>query len=373
MGLRWAWEGFLGFFDSASEDLGWNILDVLIVGLDILGNFFQHLVQFPAFEHILSNVSILRLLRIMRIVRVIRVIRLFSFFKELRLMLTSILSSMTSILWVGLVLGMCFYMFGVAFTSATTDHFLLSAIPINELSEQSLDIALWTSFGTLEKSAISLYKAISGGEDWGAFYDPLKSLLDPLYPALFLFFVTFCVYMVANIVTSVFVDSAIQNSTIDREVVILEEMRIKENYLQEMRDIFEEIDSLSGNGDGDISLDEFQNRLQDERVVAYFSHLRIDVSDVVSLFSVLDIDNSGSVTIDEFLTGCWKLAMPSSNLEMKLMNLEVSYLKRVIQKLSDDLVRIERFLRSNISFAGAWNPNISLASSWTQPSMSVDR
>ena len=60
-------------------------------------------------------------------------------------------------------------------------------------------------------------------------------------------------------------------------------------------------------GSSCISLGEFQKRLDDDRVIAYFHHLQLDVSEACTIFKLLDADRSGEVSIDEFLGGCWKL------------------------------------------------------------------
>ena len=52
-----------------------------------------------------------------------------------------------------------------------------------------------------------------------------------------------------------------------------------------MRDLFEEMDQ---DFTGILSVDEFENKLKDERVIAYFNALKLDVSDAnLLLASVL--------------------------------------------------------------------------------------
>merc|ERR1719262_2197992 len=138
---------------------------------------------------------------------------------------------------------------------------------------------------------------MSGGNDWGQYYDALYTL-DILYRMMFLLFIVFTVFAVVNIVTGVFVDSAMQANTTDREIIVHEELNVRKEYLQSMQQIFEEMDD---DNKGTISLDEFERKLNDERVIAYFNAMKLDVSDARVLFRLLDYDQSDEISIDEFL------------------------------------------------------------------------
>merc|ERR1712151_241429 len=86
---------------------------------------------------------------------------------------------------------------------------------------------------------------------------------------------------------------------------------------------------------GCISIDEFEKRLDDERVIAYFNALKLDVSDARTLFTLLDYDQSGEVAIDEFLTGCHKLKGESRSLDIAIMQYELRWLKEAFQGFAD--------------------------------------
>merc|ERR1712110_394279 len=104
---------------------------------------------------------------------------------------------------------------------------------------------------------------------------------------LFLLFITFSLFAVVNIATGVFVDAAMQANSMDREIVVHEEMEEKKAYLESMHQIFDEMDT---DGTGCITFADFTRRLDDERVIAYFRHLNLDVSEARKLFELLDLD-----------------------------------------------------------------------------------
>merc|ERR1712050_826768 len=139
---------------------------------------------------------------------------------------------------------------------------------------------------------------------------------DLPYRMIFIVFLTFSLFAVVNIVTGVFVDAAMQANQMDREIVVHEELENKKSYLFNMHQIFDEMDC---DNTGFLTLDEFERRLNDERVIAYFNRLKLDVSVARILFEMLDLDRGGEVTIEEFLTGCYKLQGESRTMDMKIM------------------------------------------------------
>merc|ERR1712151_1186211 len=104
---------------------------------------------------------------------------------------------------------------------------------------------------------------MSGGDDWGKYYDAL-AILPFQYTAGFLFFICFSIFAVVNIVTGVFVDCAMNANKSDTTVLLHEEEETKKAYLDRMRGIFEEIDD---DDTGYVSHEEFERNLSDERLV----------------------------------------------------------------------------------------------------------
>jgi hypothetical protein len=317
LGLRWVADGFIAFFKNS--DMWWNALDVLVVVTSCLEVLMEVIARATNTEvGGPQNVSAVRVLRVIRIVRVARIIRVMRFFRELRMMIFAILGSLKNLVWVIAVLLMTFYLFAVLFTTAVCDHLDTSDKWQSESNEELVEL-----FGTLDTSVLSLFMAMSGGDDWSAFYTVLVDL-PAQYRFAFLLFIIFSTFAVANIVTGVFVESALQANMKDRDTVVHEELRVKKDYMQTMREIFEEMDE---DGKGTISMTEFEDKLKDERVIAYFNVLKLDVSDARTLFHLVDSDHSLEIQIEEFLEGCYKLQGESRALDMKIMQHEVHFLQ----------------------------------------------
>jgi len=318
LALRWSAEGLTDFFKT--HDIAWNLLDVAVVGASLLELLLDFISTFLGTQQseAFQNISVIRVLRVVRIVRVARVIRVMKFFRELRMMIYSILGSAKNMMWVMVVLGMTFYLFSISFTTGITDFMDTPEKWRNPEFAELVD-----SFGTIDKSMLSLFMSMSGGNDWGQYYEALL-VLPPLYPIGFILFIAFAIFAVVNIVTGVFVESALQSNLKDKHMVAEEELEQKKAFLQSMQEIFEEMDS---DGKGTIALEEFENKLNDHHVMAYFNGLKLDVSDAKALFHLLDYDHSNEIGIDEFLDGCYKLQGESRTLDIKIMQYELKYLE----------------------------------------------
>merc|ERR1712050_806679 len=103
-----------------------------------------------------------------------------------------------------------------------------------------------------------------------------------------------------------------------------------------MQDIFEEMDD---DNTGCISIDEFETKLDDERVIAYFNALKLDVSDARTLFTLLDYDESGAIAIEEFVVGCHKLKGESRSLDIAIIQYELKWLKKAFLGFADFVER----------------------------------
>merc|ERR1712012_238862 len=71
-----------------------------------------------------------------------------------------------------------------------------------------------------------------------------------------------------------------------------------------MRQFFSEMDKDMS---GTINLDEIILYFDDPTVASYFKYLGLDAHDTERLFCLLDADDSGELTLDEFLAGCLRL------------------------------------------------------------------
>merc|ERR1712048_700306 len=177
-------------------------------------------------------------------------------------------------------------------------------------------------FGTVAAAIVSLYMAMSGGEDWGNIISTLKPL--PIeYTLLFLTFVSFTILALLNVVTAVFVNTAMQRSQNDRELAVQQEMESKAELVGIIQQVFIELDT---NGSGALSLEEFEKHIEDEKIMAYLRTREIDIGQVKTLFTLLDVDQTGDVDMEEFVAGVLRLKGGATSMDLAVLTYQVEWI-----------------------------------------------
>jgi len=150
---------------------------------------------------------------------------------------------------------------------------------------------------------LTLFQAVSGGISWEVISDPLVEI-HWINGIVVLFYIFFTIYALTNIITGIFVDTAIKNAHNDKQEVIQAHMQNRKKVMEELAKFFEEAD---GDSDGNITLEELHNHMKNEEVRACLEELGLEVNEARSLFQLLDMDGDGIVNIDEFILGATKV------------------------------------------------------------------
>lgn len=286
------------------RDVLWNALDTILVIMSIM----ELLLQDNAAGSSGNTQKVLRMCRMARIIRVLRVLR---FLVELRVMVTLIVHSMQSLFWLMCLLILILYVFANCFTQGVGEY-------VHNSPEAPSD-DLMSLFGSLLLTSYTLFISITGGVSWGEVVEPL-SVAGPQFTALFLIYIFFCIFSVLNIVTGVFVDGAIQRSSQERDLRLQKERKQKELFVSMLVDLLEEIDTQQK---GTISREQLHEAFKDERVHYYFASLEIDIVDSDYLFDMLDLDLSGTIDREEFVSGCLRLKGAAKSSDIHTLMFEV--------------------------------------------------
>jgi len=294
-----------------SRDWGWNFFDFAVVSADITTNLVQ-VAAAGTREAGGSGLSTVRLLRVLRVTRALRLVRILRFFRELRMMVLSVLRSGTSLVWSIVLFYMDVFLFAVYLTQNVTVH-LHDHGEESEVKEDLIEL-----FGTMSSAVYTLFMAVSGGISWVEVSRPLMKV-HWSNSVVLVFFVFFTVYALTNIITGIFVDTAIQSAHNDREEVIQTQLLQWETTMQEMKELFSEAD---GDADGAITFEELMRHLRDERVRAHLAAMGLQLQEAGNLFRLLDMDKSGSLSIDEFLMGCMRLKGNARSIDLATLMYE---------------------------------------------------
>eukprot|EP00931_Biecheleriopsis_adriatica_P064042 TRINITY_DN38902_c0_g1_i1.p1 TRINITY_DN38902_c0_g1~~TRINITY_DN38902_c0_g1_i1.p1 ORF type:complete len:898 (+),score=102.16 TRINITY_DN38902_c0_g1_i1:73-2766(+) len=273
------------------EDRLWNILDFVVVACQF-SEELSRLISQGAESTGLAG----RLFRVLRLLRIMRIVRLLRFIREIRVMIVSIFSSVRSLGWTLMLLGVVTY---------STSVLILQVI-IDAGSERtdlfSEDTELTKYFSNLPRTSLSLYQSMVGGVSWD---EPLTPLIEvsAFLTAPFIFYVSFAIFAMTNIVTAIFVDSVIAST---------EKQREKEAKAR-LYSFFSDVDT----DNGQLAWYELSLFLEEHRSADKFLEaLHLDANDMEGLFVLLDGDNTGKVSYRDFVDGVLRLRGPARSIDL---------------------------------------------------------
>lgn len=256
----------------------WNRLDVLLIVVSLIDICVISVVN-TAESSLNLGVVVLRLARLLRL------IRLFRFFKSLFLLAQGIATSMRTVLWAWLLLGILIYMFGLFFARVFEDAVLQ-------------DKDLHTLFGTVDRSMFSVFQCITI-EDWNQIAD-VAGKHEPWTRGIFMLILVICPWGILHVVVAIFVESAVEASSVRSKDLAKRATKEYGDHLKKISDVFRSADT---NSDGILSRDEFAEALQKPSVVKHFAEIGVDHTAATALFDILDLDQSGTLDGEEFVEG----------------------------------------------------------------------
>jgi len=298
----------------------WNVFDLIVVSMHIaevilwvaVGKLTQDPKEsmFDGAGNVFESLQVLRVLRLIRVVRVIRILRAFH---ELRALVVSLCSSCGSLIWALCLLLALVYMVGIIITQLVTEFI------VGNPGAREYEASLLIHWGSLDRSVISLFQAVSGGLDWGETVDPLIEHISPWLVVLVYGYVALAEFGILNIVTGIFVESAKVHVRKAEEIFLL----------QQMHSMFCEVDT---DASGDISWEEFESQLNNPRMKTYFKAVELAPEEAAILFKLIDIDESGFISPEEFVNGCVHLRGPAKAIDLAALLHENKRNKRDIDE-----------------------------------------
>eukprot|EP00930_Biecheleria_cincta_P095677 TRINITY_DN8761_c0_g1_i1.p1 TRINITY_DN8761_c0_g1~~TRINITY_DN8761_c0_g1_i1.p1 ORF type:complete len:713 (-),score=132.13 TRINITY_DN8761_c0_g1_i1:123-2261(-) len=283
--VRWFAFGPRKFYFGPEWQWGW--FDTIIVGFSAAEESFKLIQPSGSEGGIFSNFGFLRMLRIGRIVRLVRVVRLIPALKS---MVYLISASMQSFLWTVVLILIMMYCFAVYFTELATDIVCDQGASLTDDQKDEIK----KSWGSLIPSVMSLFQAITGGDDWHNFVVIFKPVSNEVYNQnliIFSLYIAFASLVMMNLVTGVFVEGA---------------QRIaREEKNQELQKHVRKIVSLATfDIDEPVSYDQFSELLDRQEFQAYLKAFDMDQNAARNVFYILDVTQSGAISMKDFFSAC---------------------------------------------------------------------
>jgi hypothetical protein len=309
--------GYGRTFFTDENNRNWHILDCVLVITQVLDVAFQLCGE-------MVNSYLGAWLRLMRLIRVVRMVRLVRFVRELRMITSSIMGCIKCLMWTMFLLLLLMYMVALCLREIFED---ISEVVAS--GESQLDWHIYC--GSLGRIILALFASITGGINWGDLVYPFYQGGFPVMGAILCFYIAFCIFALMNVVTGVFVERAVITAERDNNTVLVD-------------NLCSLFDMKGENSQQTITLDAFEEKLDTAAMKEYFEAVNLDTSEAPYLFEILDMDGSGSVDREEFVSGLLRLRGNAKALDLTVMMKETSrvyqHMERQMQRMSNHVERL---------------------------------
>jgi len=313
-----------------NSDALWNWLDFALTLLGLVDFILSSTGN--SFSPTSVNPTLLRLLRFLRLTKILRLVKVLKSVKELRLLLKCLVGSLPAFMWSVILFASSAALFATVIVQQVSEV-VWSDAGSTEVSE------LLAEFGSIEMSTLSLLKAISGGNDWDTYFQ-LLGTAGSTTQFTFLIFVVFAWLSMTNVITSLFLEKAMQLAQPDLDDMLVSRRREDLANAEELKALFANLDT---NNDGTLNFDEFQASLQDPSMVHYFGIKGFNFNDAEMCFKMLqDAGQRTDVDIDTFVGGFMKMKGVAMNIDIMSLQYNTAHISET-QQIS--MLRISEEIR----------------------------
>lgn len=314
-------------FNSACFYDSWVVFDLVLV---VTGVIAQWIVQ-PVFGSG-SKFAPLMVLRAARLMRLAQTIRLLIKFKELWILVRGLLSSAQTMLYTILLLFVILYILSLLGVELLQQH------PQAYGPDRDPEFARTTAqyFGSLPVAMVTLIQFVCL-DNVALIYGPLVKR-DPWLIIYFVSVILVVGIVVMNLVTAVIVNSALEQTAQDKDMVKSLEDERRKLVLKDLRRVFLRLDK---DGSGEVSRVEIQNMGTSERAIL---EGLTGFEDPLDIFDALDVDGDGEIGIDEFCDGLWQVAISQTPIEIKRLEKQMEWVRSQMGEARKDRYRIYSML-----------------------------
>jgi len=246
-----------------------------------------------------TSVRRLGALRILRLARICRTLRIMPMFKDLWMLVQGILTCSSLLVWVILIGACVHYTFAVAVLE------LVAKDPKFEDDEPVQDL-----FGTLARSMFTLFQIFTF-DSWSSKVRPIVQK-DPKSLIVFFVFMGLAGIVLSELMTAIVIRNSFDAAAGDTEA-ILRGKQIRDHKIRtELQQMFTDLDE---DNSGYLSIEEFMDCMDDFAFVRKMKMLDIDLEELPDIYEIID-DGDGQVVQDEFIGGMIRMQGPAMSGEM---------------------------------------------------------
>eukprot|EP00747_Dinoflagellata_sp_TGD_P035711 gnl/TRDRNA2_/TRDRNA2_138029_c0_seq2.p1 gnl/TRDRNA2_/TRDRNA2_138029_c0~~gnl/TRDRNA2_/TRDRNA2_138029_c0_seq2.p1 ORF type:complete len:406 (+),score=51.94 gnl/TRDRNA2_/TRDRNA2_138029_c0_seq2:80-1219(+) len=284
-----------------------------------------------------QNVMVARLIRITRLARICRVFRILRFAKHMsafRIVFTTLSNCTLPILWSMMLLGVILVGTGILVTQLTQD-FIHDDLQDLDMREQ-----VFLSYGSSYKATWTLFESAFSGA-WPAHARVLMQNVSHWFVIFWVLFIIVIRFAVLRVIGSLFLNETLRASKNDHDILLMAKMKEKDKYQNQFRHFFLAADT---SGDGYITRDELAVMMQNERVEAWLELMEVEAHEVEGLIRLLDDNEDGSVSMEEFVAGAMRLKGTARSIDTIAMMHEQTKLAKRIDEIAANIEHVHEHI-----------------------------
>ena len=128
-----------------------------------------------------------------------------------------------------------------------------------------------------------------------------------------------------------FCHSAITGAEKDQDLLVQSLLQEKETFRERLLHLFRSFDD---DGNGIITLTEFETKFDDESVRALFEALELGAADAWTLFQMLDLDGNNFISADEFIDSCIRMRGSARSVDVCGLRLQTGKIRNQLSDLT---------------------------------------
>lgn len=308
----------------------WVRLDIFLV---VVGVGTSWIVEPFSAADSLTNFGPVLGLRLLRLLRLAKTVRLFARFQECWMLVRGFLNSASIVPY---SMGMLFI---TLYTFSCLGVELISKHRLND-KDEFFEAHVQTHFSSLPQTMFTLVR-FACLDNTAEVYKPLVDK-DPWLAVYFLVVILVISMVFFHLLGAVYFSSTLeQNNTEHDNDKQMKEIELME-LLDELKVMFRRLDK---DRSGNLSKEELMTISDDDRDRLCRA---LGCTSPLQIFNALDVDRSGTVTINEFFDGVWDVAFSRGDVQMRRMEKQVENihwrLKEVFSAQHEMAMQMEQVL-----------------------------
>jgi len=319
-----------------------DALDAFLQGLQLSSTFDMFVVVMSVIDTFILQVldlgGVLRFttfMRFVRIMRLIRLVRLLKLTKELWMVASSLGHAMKILAWVFVVMAMLLFISGMLVTAEIGSNDELYNDYYTKVvygtTREGWDHELY--FKTIFRSMFTLFQMMTL-ESWT---DNIARHIVRNQPAMLIFIIIFLAVLtfgLMNIVIAIVVENTLAQAERDEKRLTKAKEKDRLKVFSQLRDIFVEADVDQS---GSLDVQEVIDVIARPEIYNKLKMIDFPVENPVQIFTLLDYDDSGELSIDEFISGCLRMKGAAKSKDLLVAQVAVDQMKRSFDAFEEEM------------------------------------